>query len=329
MTCYCLLLCCIVAKNIEMVPLFFLFVASVYLDHVGATLYSKTQLHKHFQDLSTNLYGNPHSRNPSSQLSLDFIEEARWRVAKHFNTTLDRHHVIFTSGATGGIKLIAETFKWNPKSCFCYLEDNHTSVVGIREIASVYGSKIVCASESNATKACKYKSLTELQCYEVSYPLDKDRAASTKQSCHYQLNEVNCRSTSHDGENTFHLFAYPAMSNFCGRKYPLTWTEEAKFALPRLLKSTCCQTGNWYVLLDTASFVSTSPLDLSQVQADFVTISFYKMFGFPTGLGALIIRKDAVRALPFKRYYGGGTVASTISRTSFHVKRDDIAERLV
>ena len=33
----------------------------------------------------------------------------------------------------------------------------------------------------------------------------------------------------------------------------------------------------WLVLLDAAAFVPTQPLNLSEVEADFVTISFYKV----------------------------------------------------
>ena len=35
----------------------------------------------------------------------------------------------------------------------------------------------------------------------------------------------------------------------------------------------------WWVLLDAAKFVGTAPLDLSKVEADFVAVSFYKIFG--------------------------------------------------
>lgn len=35
----------------------------------------------------------------------------------------------------------------------------------------------------------------------------------------------------------------------------------------------------WWVMLDAAKFVGTAPLDLSTVEADFVALSFYKMFG--------------------------------------------------
>ena len=46
----------------------------------------------------------------------------------------------------------------------------------------------------------------------------------------------------------------------------------------------------WYVCLDAAGWVSSSSLDLSQYRPNFVALSFYKLFGYPTGLGALLIR---------------------------------------
>jgi len=48
-------------------------------------------------------------------------------------------------------------------------------------------------------------------------------------------------------------------------------------------------------------------LDLAAAPADFVALSFYKIFGYPTGLGALIARRDALAELR-RRYFGGGTV---------------------
>ena len=66
------------------------------------------------------------------------------------------------------------------------------------------------------------------------------------------------------------LFAFPAQSNFSGVKHPLEIIDEA-------------HDRGWDVLLDAAAFVPTSRLDLSAVRPDFVSISFYKMFGYPTG----------------------------------------------
>jgi molybdenum cofactor sulfurtransferase len=56
--------------------------------------------------------------------------------------------------------------------------------------------------------------------------------------------------------------------------------------MDRKVQSGCLDPAQqWYVLLDAAAFVSTTPLNLDVYNPDFVTLSFYKMFGFPTGLG--------------------------------------------
>ena len=63
----------------------------------------------------------------------------------------------------------------------------------------------------------------------------------------------------------------------------------------------------WHVLLDAAAFVPTNRLDLSQVKPDFVSLSFYKMFGYPTGVGALLARREAL-ALLHRPWFAGGTI---------------------
>jgi len=45
-------------------------------------------------------------------------------------------------------------------------------------------------------------------------------------------------------------------------------------------------------------------------------MSFYKLFGYPTGLGALLVRRD-VSSLLRKSYYGGGTVSSLTADSLF------------
>ena len=90
------------------------------------------------------------------------------------------------------------------------------------------------------------------------------------------------------------LFAYPAQSNFSSVKHPLEWIEKAHLH-------------GWDVLLDAAAFVPTSRLDLGEIKPDFVPVSFYKMFGYPTGLGALIARKPALAKL-HRPWFAGGTI---------------------
>lgn len=70
------------------------------------------------------------------------------------------------------------------------------------------------------------------------------------------------------------------------------------------------------VLLDAAAFIPTNPLNLTEVRPDFVCMSFYKIFGYPTGLGALLIRKEIVPELR-KQYWGGGTVVVASEQQDF------------
>jgi selenocysteine lyase/cysteine desulfurase len=47
---------------------------------------------------------------------------------------------------------------------------------------------------------------------------------------------------------------------------------------------------------------------LSVWHPDFVDLSFYKIFGYPTGIGCLIARKDTIRKL-HRPWYAGGTIS--------------------
>ncbi|OFW16212.1 MAG: hypothetical protein A3F70_08855 [Acidobacteria bacterium RIFCSPLOWO2_12_FULL_67_14] len=90
------------------------------------------------------------------------------------------------------------------------------------------------------------------------------------------------------------LFAFPAQSNFSGVKHPLDLIDDAHGR-------------GWDVLLDAAAFVPTSRLDLTAVTPDFVSVSFYKMFGYPTGVGCLLVRNSALPRL-HRPWFAGGTV---------------------
>ncbi len=90
------------------------------------------------------------------------------------------------------------------------------------------------------------------------------------------------------------LFAYPAQSNFTGVQHPLEWIEQA-------------HARGWNVLLDAAAFAPTNRLDLARWQPDFVVLSFYKLFGYPTGLGCLLVHRRAAPTLR-RPWYAGGTI---------------------
>jgi len=101
------------------------------------------------------------------------------------------------------------------------------------------------------------------------------------------------------------LFAFPAQSNFSGVQHPLEWVDEAHDL-------------GWDVLLDCAAYAPTNRLDLSAVKPDFVPLSFYKMFGYPTGIGALIVRRDALRALRRPWFAGGTITLASVQGTGWH-----------
>lgn len=99
-------------------------------------------------------------------------------------------------------------------------------------------------------------------------------------------------ATSPDGAGR--LFAFPAQSNFSGVQHPLEWIDAA-------------HERRWDVLLDAAAFAPTNRLTLDRWHPDFVTVSFYKMFGYPTGIGALVARREALGRLR-RPWFSGGTI---------------------
>jgi selenocysteine lyase/cysteine desulfurase len=103
------------------------------------------------------------------------------------------------------------------------------------------------------------------------------------------------------GGEHHNLFAYPAQSNFSGVQHPLEWIEQA-------------HAHGWDVLLDAAAYVPTNRLDLGRWHPDFVALSFYKMFGWPTGVGCLLARRDALARLERPWFSGGTIVAAFVQR---------------
>ncbi|XP_059046054.1 molybdenum cofactor sulfurase [Achroia grisella] len=274
-----------------------------YLDNAGATLYPQCLLKSINEDLLNNIYVNPHT----DKYTQDCLEQIRYRILTHFNTDSSNYSVVFTSGTTQSLKLVGESFKFamdknEVLNCgsLVYLRDNHTSVLGLREIAAEKNVDIIHISHEDF--------LETLNANEVSP-------------------STNCREEYKNKGNT--LLVYPAQSNFNGYKYPIDCLKIIKegcinqYTKKHLSKINC----NWYVLLDAACYVSTNKLDLSIVQPDFVCLSFYKVFGYPTGLGALLIRNSSADVLNHKKYFGGGTVDIVLSSEDFHVKRKTLHER--
>lgn len=233
-----------------------------YLDYTGGGLYADCQIRDHMELLRTNIFGNPHSLNPTSRAMTHLCDQARASVLGFFHASPDEYAVIFTSNASNALKLVGEAYPFKPDGQFLLLFDNHNSVNGIREFARAKGATI-----------------TYLPVIPPELRVEETHLLSFL-------------DTRNERENN--LFAYPAQSNFTGVQHPLEWIEEA-------------HARGWDVLVDCAAFVPTNRLDLSKWHPDFVPISFYKMFGYPTGVGCLLARKAALARLQ-RPWFAGGTI---------------------
>ncbi|XP_020269187.1 molybdenum cofactor sulfurase isoform X2 [Asparagus officinalis] len=288
----------------------------VYLDHAGATLYSETQMESVAKDLTSNLYGNPHSQNDSSIATSDMISAARQKVLAYLNASPKEYKCIFTSGATAALKLIGECFPWSRESYYVYTMENHNSVLGIREYALDRGATSV-AVDIEEVQDCGDQ-------YETT-------GSSIRIQRHSVLQRTNASSQGladiHPSGNAYNLFAFPSECNFSGVKYPLDLVKIIKEDGGKKLGGSSHSRGRWLILIDAAKGCSTEPPDLARYPADFVVFSFYKIFGYPTGLGALVVRTEAARILN-KKYFSGGTVSASIADVDLVNRRESIEQLL-
>jgi molybdenum cofactor sulfurtransferase len=234
---------------------------TVYLDYTGGGLHADSQVREHAALLGQQAFGNPHSASPSSTAMTDAVERARLAVLDYFHGT-GKYTAVFTLNASGALKLVGESYPFEPGGRLLLTVDNHNSVNGIREFARVKGAGV------------DYAPLTVPE-------LRIDLAATESLLSRADPSRAN-------------LFAFPAQSNFSGVKHSLALIDTA-------------HDRGWQVLVDAAAFVPTNRLDLRVVSPDFVAVSFYKMFGYPTGVGCLLIRDTAIATLR-RPWFAGGTV---------------------
>lgn len=253
---------------------------TVYLDHAGATIPSKSLLTAVFDELMVMSLGNPHSNGKFSSKSDLLVNEARSSILKHFNISSSEYEIVFTAGATASIKMVAETFPWSPKSFLCHPRNSHSSLLGIR----AYSPNTVCIP-SKELQLDSYSSIFNTDDLDVvaGYNL-----LVVPGECNFSGSKANI-----SGEGSFirHCCLQRGISFLNGIEgSAVTKVSEA---------SSTDNDYSWLWLLDAAKLASTTPIDLSALPCPphFVAVSFYKMFGYPTGLGALLIRRDTLPLL--------------------------------
>ncbi len=168
----------------------------VYLDYTGGGLYATSQLNKHFALLSSNVFGNPHSTNPTSIAITKLVDQARSSVLEFFHADPNEYVCIFTQNASGALKLVGESYPFTNGSQYLLTVDNHNSVNGIREYAR----------NKNA----------DIRYVPVTLP-------------ELRIDECVLESYLEEGiQGKNNLFAFPAQSNFSGVQHDLTWIKAAQ-----------------------------------------------------------------------------------------------------
>jgi molybdenum cofactor sulfurtransferase len=279
----------------------------VYLDYAGSALPAKSQLDAILSN--TSILANPHSTGPAASKTALLIEQATKLVIDHFNgepgrlSGLDNipsnchpneihpgYEVVFTSGATDALRIVAEFFFWtNCEVCgssskLLYGHNSHTSVVGMR---------------GSALASC-----AQYQCRHLDDICDPD--AFCLEDLTSSEKECQCRHQN--------LLVVSAECNFGGDR-PNT----------KSIVRACRESSEWATMIDFSKAASTSVVDLKDSDPDFACVSFYKLFGEPTGLGALFVRRPAIGKLNMEddmhRYFGGGSVDVVCPNLPFKVSR--------
>ena len=388
-----------------------------YADAAGAALPSDALLDEICSELKRTLYTNPHSggegsgaaeraaavgvgASSASSASRAAADECRAATLELLKAPPDEYSVVFVSGSTAALALVAEAFPWERRgseeeeggggsgggnsrslaprsgsgcgsSRFLYTRDNHTSVLGLRSAALSAGAS---ATPVAISRRDGVGSGSESGRWLLS------RAGATMERC-----GGGGGGRRNPGGKVPCLLAFPLESNFSGARY----SERAGESLRPPgrsgsgdLSSPCRSSSppppesgfdggdededeedsdwsvvedqrqqqqrqgekarrrqhqreenfseeDWFVLADGAKAAaagSASLPDLSSCPVDFLCLSFYKLFGCPTGLGALVVSRRGLEALRRgrqglglaganggngqSRFFGGGTVLS-------------------
>jgi molybdenum cofactor sulfurtransferase len=300
----------------------------VYLDYAGAALPTRTQLEQIHRSTVQSILANPHSTGPAASRTSLLMNQTKKRVLEFFHATPGRYaglshppsgcsaadchpgyELVFTSGATESLRIVAERFPWSNcshcgrSSVLLYPQNAHTSVVGMRGPALSQGGTFRCEP---LQKICA---------------MDEDNFTALGQGTTNDTGECNhCRGKIHN------LLVIPAECNFGGdRPHVKTVVAAANGS-----------TAQFSTMLDVAKAACTSPLHFRELNPDFACLSFYKMFGLPTGLGVLFVKRSSVHLLTGNnagsssssrqqpgsyRYFGGGSIDLVLPRKDFCVPR--------
>ena len=290
-------------------------------------------------------------------------------------TDPSQHHcgydLVFTSGATEGFRLVAERFPWTKgrltrrttnigrdhrckeshhytTSIFMYAVESHNSVTGMRHVAMNFNNKSNPTTKKNnnvifhAIEMSELEKMTTDDFHSLQYRLlagtEGGEVAAGDRSTRGGT-DVCCSDSTHTHHclyKTYNLLVFPAECNFSGHRL----TDDS---ISSIISN--ARHGGWMTMLDIAKAASTGPVEMTTWDPDFASLSFYKLFGEPTGLGALLVKRSSINVLTctgdnnesspgensnaqqmVSNYYqGGGSVNVMVPRQNYTVPKDGLA----
>jgi molybdenum cofactor sulfurtransferase len=250
--------------------------SEVFLDYAGSALPWQSQL----QASSHLLLGNPHSHiGPTASRTLQQIERVRQQLLELWDATPDL--------LAGFPRTVTDGEQQHPGYHMFFTSG---TTEALRMVAEHFDF-----TPQQSLFACPAASHTSV----VGMRECAIRAGASFRVWNRSEEMFDILHTAPN--STQHLVVLPLECNFSGDRLE-SHVYEAFRTQP-----------GWCVGLDMAKAACTERISLKTWDPDFAVVSFYKIFGAPTGLGALLVKKQSTLAAMLlspdpNAYFGGGTV---------------------
>jgi molybdenum cofactor sulfurtransferase len=375
---------------------------------------------------NTMFLGNPHSTmgGPASGRTSTLMEQAKTRVLQHFDCFPDHAHgfgiglskrnnsnsshnnimntthshgshpgyeVIFTSGTTEALRIIATAFPWKGTGCgrgnndndkcevndrststhscntrrstsrsthssthsstLVYPHNAHTSVIGMRAMALQAGARFQCVPLNAVAEATPDTFRQWAAASAAAIPIQHHEHGDDDDDVNDDADvDVDVDETIGNGSTTTikHLLVMPLECNFGGDtldcQHVCRMAREADANANTQEQKHHLQQDEWFTVVDMARAAShNSSIHLKQMDPDFACLSFYKLFGYPTGVGALFVKRTARvmnLLLPHqeeegheqshqhqrqRQYFGGGSMDMLLAHQDVAVPRSSLS----
>ncbi|OGH71124.1 MAG: hypothetical protein A3C90_03075 [Candidatus Magasanikbacteria bacterium RIFCSPHIGHO2_02_FULL_51_14] len=245
----------------------------VYLDNASTTQTPKVvidAMNTYYVQYRSNVHRGMY---PLSQEATERYEQARKTIAESINAEADE--AVFTSGATHGLNMLAQSLCGNLKpgdNVVLTRLEHHANLIPWQEMKKRYGFEV------------RY-----IECDDVRTTNDTNPSASSGQAI--RTTNIDLESARGVIDEKTKIVSFAMVSNALGTILPVK----------ELVQMT--QKVGAVTVVDAAQTVAHMPIDVKALDCDFLVFSGHKMYG-PTGIGVLYGKKERLETLePF--HFGG------------------------